>query len=165
MLNIPLLLFDGAVLSVLLGTIVVVSFMTRPRAWLNDFPPDIARSTEPMTVEEKRRAVRVGSSVVLILIAGLVTTSLRFGFASGFWPALLHAYLVFQVFNVADLVIDWVALALIDPAKPPIPGTENAPGWSNYSFHAVKGLKGSVIGIPVVALATGIGWLCANYLM
>ena len=164
MLNWPLLLIDGIILSLLVGPIVIISFIYRPRIWLGDFPDDIAASTDPITPQEKRLAVIIGMSVVLVMLAVLATSAVRFGFENGFVWAALHAYLVFQVFNIVDILIDWVALAIIDPVHPPIPGTENAPGWSNYSFHFWASVKGSFFGAPFAAVAAGIGWLAATYL-
>ncbi|MEM8724321.1 MAG: hypothetical protein AAGE86_02260 [Pseudomonadota bacterium] len=163
MIDLPLLLTYGAILSVIAGAIVSASFIYRPRIWIRDFPADIGEMADPMTEEEKRLALKIGLLVVTTMLVILVLTALGYGFDNGFLLAALHTYLVFQIFNAFDIVIDWVALWLIDPANPPIPGTENAPGWSNYSFHAIASLKGSVIGVPFALLATGMGWLIWSY--
>lgn len=165
MINMPVLITDGLLLSAVIGVIVAVSFIYRPRIWLREFPDDIAEMAEPMTDAETALALKVGLSVLGVMLIGISASTVRYGFENGFWLAVLHAYLVFQIFNVVDVLIDWAALAIIDAANPPIPGTENAPGWNNYAYHAVAGLKGSVIGIPLALLATGTGWLVSAYVL
>ncbi|MEM1050555.1 MAG: hypothetical protein AAGI28_00535 [Pseudomonadota bacterium] len=164
MINWSLVLIDGTVLSLLIVPIVIFSFLRRPRIWLGDFPDDIAASTDPITPEEKSLAAKVGLSVVAVMLVVLALSSARFGFESGFFWAALHTFLVFQFFNIVDISMDWVMLWRIDPADPPIPGTANAPGWTNYSFHFWASVKGSVIGLPFAAIAAGLGWLAVTYL-
>ncbi|MEL7025305.1 MAG: hypothetical protein AAGL69_16345 [Pseudomonadota bacterium] len=112
-----------------------------------------------MTAQEKSLALKVGLSTVAVMLGTLAISTVRFGFEGGFWLAVLHAYLLFQFFNVVDVAIDWAALALIDPADPPIPGTAGAPGWSNYPYHAIASIKGVFLGIPIAMLAASLGWL------
>ncbi|MEM1196222.1 MAG: hypothetical protein AAGH57_08980 [Pseudomonadota bacterium] len=146
-------------MSLPVGALVIISFIVMPRMWLNDFPQDIADSADPMSAVEKRASAIVGLSVVAIMLSFMSWSAYRVGFERGFWWAALHAFLVFQVFNVIDLIIDWAALAIIDPANPPIPGTENEAGWTNYRYHAIASLKGLVIGAPFAALAAGIAFM------
>lgn len=113
-----------------------------------------------MTAEEKTWAMKIGLFVVLTLLIGLTVTALRFDLDNGFLLVALHAYLVFQLFNLFDMVVlDWGVMLLIDPAKPPIQGTEHAPGWRDFQFHALKSLKGVVLGAPFAIVAAGIAWL------
>lgn len=108
-----------------------------------------------MTEAETRLSNGFGLLVVGIMVGIMVWSASEFGPERGVLLMILHAYLLFQIFNVFDVLMDWVLLARIDPAHPPIAGTEHAPGWRNYGFHAVKALKGSVLGLPVAALAGG----------
>ncbi|MEM9407398.1 MAG: hypothetical protein AAGA81_15280 [Acidobacteriota bacterium] len=144
------IMVHGAGLCLLLGALVAASFFWKPRIWLRDFPQDIQDLAAPMTDEEQRVAGRFGLLIVSLMLGSLVLSTLRFGLDQGLLWALLHAYLVFQVFNVFDMaVIDWGLLLLIDPSKPPIEGTENARGWRDFAFHAKKSLKGSILaGFP-----------------
>ncbi|MEM6900896.1 MAG: hypothetical protein AAF583_14150, partial [Pseudomonadota bacterium] len=140
---------DGLVLCLLLSAVVVPSFFWKPRIWLRDFPKDIQDMVDPMTRAEKRVAGIVGVFIVAIMLALIVASTLRFGFDNGYLVAALHAYLLFQLFNLFDMVIiDWGILLAINPAKPPIPGTENAEGWRDFGFHAMKSAKGVLLGLP-----------------
>ncbi|MEM9532128.1 MAG: hypothetical protein AAGA23_14540 [Pseudomonadota bacterium] len=47
---------------------------------------------------------------------------------------------------------------LVNPSQPPIPGTENAAGYRDFTFHAMKSLNGVVLGAPFALAAAGIAW-------
>ncbi|MEL6661255.1 MAG: hypothetical protein AAFX98_05985 [Pseudomonadota bacterium] len=148
---------DGAILCALIGAIVLTSFRLMPRIWLRDLPEDIQNMAPAISPAEIRIANRIGLAVVGILLVGLIASTLRVGFENGFWLAALHAYLVFQLFNLFDLVVlDWGILLAIDPENPPIEGTERADGWSDYGFHARKSLKGVFVGVPSAGSAAGL---------
>lgn len=160
MVNTQLLLVDGAILCGVIGAIVTWSFFWKPRIWLHDLPEDIRALVPPPTPAEKRWLMVLGLPVTGGILAGCILSVSRFGFEAGFFPAVLHAYLPFQIFNLFDLVmIDWGTLLVINPAKPPIPGTENAAGWRNYGFFARGFFKGIVIGAIFAPIAAGIAWL------
>ena len=73
-----------------------------------------------------------------------------------------HAYLLFQIFNLFDLVVlDWGVMMAINPAKPPIEGTENAPGYRDFRFHVFKSLKGIVLGMLFAVVAADTALLAA----
>lgn len=157
------LLIDGSVLSILIGALVVISFRWKPRIWLRDLPEDIQELADPMTEAEQRWMGIIGLLFIGLLFSGLVVSTLRFGLEHGFLIASLHAYLIFQVFNLFDfVVIDWGLMMSINPTRPPIAGTENAPGYRDFGFHALQSLKGVAIGVPFAAAATGVAWLAAQ---
>ena len=154
------LLVDGAVLSIPIGALIAITFRWKPRIWLRDLPEDIQELADPMTEAEKRWAWIVGLLFIGWLLFGIVVSTLRFGFDHSFLSALLHAYLIFQMFNLFDLVvIDLGVVILINPTNPPIAGTENAHGYKDFGFHALQSLKGVVIGVPFAVLATGVAWI------
>ncbi|MEM8984905.1 MAG: hypothetical protein AAGC71_17985 [Pseudomonadota bacterium] len=118
-----------------------------------------------MTGDEKRLAVVIGLIVVTIMLSVMVVSTVQYGFAKGYLLAVLHAYLLFQIFNVFDMVvIDWGTLLLINPSNPPIAGTEDASGWRDYRFHALASLKGALLGIPFAASAAGVAWVIATFI-
>ncbi|MEM1205156.1 MAG: hypothetical protein AAGN66_18140 [Acidobacteriota bacterium] len=160
MIDYRLILVDSAVLCGVIGALVGLSFRLGPRIWLRSLPKDIQELAEPMTSAERRWAAIMGLLIVGSLFSGLVMSTVRFGSGHGFLPAILHAYLVFQAFNLFDLlVLDWGMMQLIDPTKPPIAGTENARGYRDFGFHAGKSLKGVMLGIPFSAVAVAVAWL------
>ena len=160
MIDPKLLLIDGFTICVLIGALVAFSFRWKPRIWLRDLPEDIQELAKPMTTAEKRWVAIVGLLVIAMLFSGMVVSTLRFGVEDGFLLATLHAYLLFQLFNLFDLlVLDWGMMMLINPAKPPIAGTENARGYRDFGFHAGQSLKGIALGAPFAIAATGVVWL------
>ncbi|MEM7077833.1 MAG: hypothetical protein AAF513_04300 [Pseudomonadota bacterium] len=159
-IDLGLLLLDGAVLCLFIGMLVAGSFARAPRMWLRDLPADIQSRTAPMTHAEVRSAQLIGVVIVSLLFCGQVVSTLRYGFEHGYLLALLHAYLLFQIFNFFDfLVIDCGIMLAIDPADPPIEGTAHAAGYRNFVFHALASLKGLLLGLPFAALAAGVAWL------
>ncbi|MEM1447797.1 MAG: hypothetical protein AAF726_02795 [Planctomycetota bacterium] len=157
MIDLEFVLLDGSVMSILIGALVAATFWSTPRTYLRDMPPDIQEAAAPITEREARSAGIVGLIVVSILLAGLVISALRRTGGEGYLDAALHCYLVFQVFNLFDLVVlDWGMMMFIDPARPPIPGTENARGYRAFGFHARKSLNGAILGIPFAAAAAGL---------
>ena len=155
-----LLLFDGVIICLIVGVVVAAIFFWKPRVWLNDLPSDIRALAQPMTQSEKRWLKLFGLLIVSLLLVGIVISTLRFGFESGFLLAALHAYLLFQIFNLFDFaVLDVGIMLMIDPAEPPIEGTQNAEGYRDFSFHFFKSVKGIALGVPFALIGAGIAWL------
>ncbi len=70
-----------------------------------------------------------GLSIVSTLIASQ-------GIDLTFAGALIHIYGVWIIVHVWDFaVIDLAHVLLINPARPPIKGTEGAEGWKDLGFH------------------------------
>ncbi|MEM1080807.1 MAG: hypothetical protein AAGH65_04420 [Pseudomonadota bacterium] len=158
--NPSLVLMDGFVLSLLVGTIVLVFFNWKPRICLSDLPEDIQAMAPPLDASEARWKLAFGLMIVSVLLVAIVISTMRFGTERGFLLAVLHAYLLFQIFNLVDFaVIDVGFMLMIDPANPPIEGTENAAGYRNVRFHFLKSVKGIVLGIPFALIAAGLAWL------
>jgi hypothetical protein len=154
-------LIDGLVLSAVFTVFVVGSLLWNYRLWIQDFPPDIRDMVPPKTAREKRLTAYLAAPMFLIVLGGplvsLLLVESQLGGQLRFLTAWLHAYLVWQVVNVWDwLVIDWIGLSLIDPHKPPIPGTEGAAGYRNYRIHFIGFIKGSVVGIVIAAVPAGL---------
>ena len=163
MIDINRVLIDGLVLSLVFTVVVVGSIKLNYRLWIQDFPPDIRAMLPPKTREEKRQTVWVAIPLFAVILAGPLV-SLLLSEASrgqmGFLQAWLHAYLVWQVVNLWDMVvIDWIGFRLVDPANPPIPGTAGAKGYRDYRFHFVGFLKGSVMGVVIAAVPAAIALL------
>lgn len=163
MVSFDRILIDGLMLSAAFSVFVVSSLLINFRLWIQDLPPDIRSMVPPKTAEEKRKTVWLAIPLFVLVIGGPVV-SIVMTQASDFnysYPAAwLHAYLLWQVVNVWDLVvIDWIGSLFVNPAKPPIPGTEGAKGYRDYRFHFVGFLKGSAMGIATSALSAGIAIL------
>jgi hypothetical protein len=155
-----LLLIDGTLLTLVFSAVVVGSILWRPRLWLQDFPADLQALMPPKTDEEKRLTILIAVPFFAILFGGLGLTAARYGTANGFLPMLLHVYLAWQIVNTFDLlVIDWGGMLLIDPQRPPFPGTEGAKGYRDFGFHLRGWVKGSLMGVVLAAVTAGVVWL------
>lgn len=160
-MHIERILIDGFVLSLLFTAFVVGTLRWNYRIWIQDFPPDIRAMLPPKTDREKKLTMYMAIPMFLLVLGGpLVSLFLVEATGGGelsFPGAWLHAYLVWQFVNVWDwLIIDWIGFCLVDPEKPPIPGTEGATGYRDYKFHFVGFLKGSVMGIVLAVPPAGL---------
>lgn len=140
---------------------VVGSLRWKPRIWLHDFPADIQALAAPKTAEERRLTTLFGAPFVVLFIGlpVLVMWDLKFrlGADFSFFSAWLYAYALFFGVNLWDLVaLDWIGMSLVDPQKPPFPGTEGAAGWRDYAFHFYGFLKGCVIGLVLATVEAGV---------
>jgi hypothetical protein len=143
---------------------VLISFWGWPRRWLHSLPPDIAAMTSPKTAGEQRATIFLLIPYLLILpglsiasafyAAQTASTDLSFG------GALLHIYLIWIVVHVYDFaVIDFAHTLIINPAKPPIQGTEGAKGWKDMGFHfrsLLKAVPNSAIFVVPAALIVSL---------
>lgn len=147
-------LVAGLVICVPFTLFVLITFWRMPRVWLHSLPADIARAAGPKTPQEQWTTRWVMMPTFLAILPGMSLVS-AFWLASGhrldlsFAGAVLHLYVVWTVVHVWDfLVIDCVYATAIDPARPPIGGTEGAAGWKDYGFH----FRSLLVAIPMSGL-------------
>jgi hypothetical protein len=157
---------DLAILTVVFTVFVVGTLLWKPRIWLHDFPADIQAMAAPKTDAEKGLTRWLGGIFMLVFfgLPLILTWDLKavLGADFTFWAAWLYAYALFVGVNLWDLVaLDWLGFALIDPQKPPFPGTEGAAGWRNYAFHFYGFLKGCVIGLAFATFVASVVTLLA----
>lgn len=160
MINLQLLLIHGVILSVVFSVFVVGTLLWKPRLWLQDFPSDLQAKIPPKTDAEKRLTRWLGVVFLVILFGGLGLAAAAYGTTNGFLGLFVHVYLVWQFINLVDLlVIDLGGMHLVDPQNPPFPGTEGAKGYRDYRFHFVGFLKGSIMGLVLALIISGVVWL------
>jgi hypothetical protein len=160
MINTSLLLTDGVIITLLFTVYVVGTLVWKPRIWLHDFPADLQALMQPKTDQEKRLTRLLAIPFFILLFGGFGLTAARYGTTHGFMGMLLHVYLIWQMINIFDLVvIDWGGMHLINPQNPPYPGTEGAKGYRDYRFHFIGFLRGSVMGIVLALIISGIVWM------
>jgi hypothetical protein len=157
------LLSDGLLASIVFTVVIGVVLWRKPRLFLHDFPADIQALTPPKTAQEKRLTKLVAVPVFALFLGLPLLFVLRLKADNGgvlaFGAAYAYVYGIFQIVNLWDLIVmDWIGMTvLVDPQKPPLPGTEGAAGWRDYGFHFRGFLKGTVMGavlmLPVAALA------------
>lgn len=144
---------NGLVTSLVLCAFVVVTMLVTYRQWLQDFPKFLRCLLPPKTAAEKRATILVAIPFFALAI-GTPTLSLILAQAEvavpySFLEAWTHAWIVWKTFNLfVLLMIDCLRTSLINPAKPPIHGTEGSPAYSDYSFHLVGFAKGTAMGSP-----------------
>jgi len=159
------ILLDGLAACVPFSLVVWVTFLLKPRLWLHSLPSDIQEMAGPKTVAERRMTIWVGALVLLCFFGVPIVLTWRLhaevpgGLTVG--EALVHLYAVWMIVNLWDLVaIDWPYALVVDPRRPPIPGTEGARGYKDYGFHLRAFLKASVLGLVIIVpAAVLIAWL------
>jgi len=152
-------ILTGGLIACVPFTIVVwTTFLAKPRLWLHSLPPDIRAMTPPKSAAERGATIWLGAIVLLCFfgVPSLLTWRLHTTVAGGlsFRDSLTHLWGVWMIVNVWDLVVmDWPYAYLVDPGRPPIPGTRGARGYKDYGFHFRAFLKASVLGLAVVVPA------------
>lgn len=159
-------LSDLAILIVIFSAVVVGTVRWKPRIWLHDFPADIQALAPPKTAAEKRLTALIGTPFVLAFLGLPVLLAwdlpVLLGADFNFQNVWLYTYALFLGINLWDLVVlDWIGFTLIDPQRPPFPGTEGAAGWRNYAFHFYAFLKGCVLGLFIATFSAAVLMLLA----
>lgn len=143
-------ILHGIIICIPFSLFVIISFSLNPRLWLHSLPKDIVGMVPPKTEYEKKLTRYVLLPVYLFILPGMSIASVvylsRFGQINfSFLTLLLHIYTIWITVHLWDLiVIDGLYMLFINPRRPPIPGTENAKGWKDYSFHAKDFIKASI---------------------
>ena len=145
----------GVLLSALLFPLVLGLTRLNPEILLNDYPPDIKAKHGPMSARARWLRLPVALVVTALLVALIVWSfqAVRAG-AGGdlsFRDAGLHLFVMFNVFNLLDLVVlDWLIVVRLRPKFMILPGTEGLAGYSDYAFH----FKGFLIGMVITAVTS-----------
>ena len=131
-----------------------------PEIVLHDYPPDIRAKFGPMSQRAKRQqlpvAVFFGVVVLGIVVASFVELRANFGGHIPFLAAFVHLFVMFSLFNLADLLIlDW-PLAVLCPSFVVLPGTEGLAGYKDYGFHLRGFLIGTVLILVISVLMAGV---------
>ncbi|MEM9465029.1 MAG: hypothetical protein AAGA90_06635 [Actinomycetota bacterium] len=143
----------GVILSVALTVVVLGSWWFTPETWIADATDNEHKT--PVT------PATVGWTVLLMLVAvGVPVAAAWIGATdhdAGFWERALMAYLIFQIFNLVDLVvIDIVIFVWIRPSWMTIEGYEMP---DDYDLHVRGFVNGLAIGMPIAAVAAGVSAL------
>lgn len=158
MVSFERILSDGLIACIPFMIVCWISFLTMPRLWLHSLPSDIQAMAAPKTPREKQLTAFMGIFVMLAFFGVPIALTWRLRIERGddlsFIEALLHLYGVWMVVNLWDLfLIDWLYTTLVNPDKPPIPGTEGAAGYKDYRFHLNAGLKASALSLILLVPA------------
>jgi hypothetical protein len=159
MIDLSTSLIHGLFVCIPFTVFVAITFGKWPRLWLHSLPADIAAMAQPKTSQEKNVTKYVLLPVYLLILPGLSITSVFIvrGNANvelSFVSILVHLYCIWFVVHLWDLIIiDSIAMLIIDPQHPPIPGTEGARGWTDYNFHIRSFIRAVVMSALFVTPA------------
>ena len=131
-------LLYGALLTVGLVAIMIVSYAWKPGVWVDDYPPDIRAKVGPLDEATKRLKLVVAAPFFLfiIVIMVLAVRALPAGLTPNFVTVFACAFLITFVFNLIDLVvIDWLYFIVWQPRWLILPGTEGMAGYRDLGFH------------------------------
>jgi hypothetical protein len=149
-------LFYGAIISLVMTAMILITFRWNPEIWVHDAPPKIRERYGPISAKAKRDG-RIAAIPTFLLLSGVLVVAIvdlhqRAGGAPGFWAIFLTLFVAMQTFNVFDLlVIDWLIVATLKPRALMIPGTETWEGHADYGFH-FRGFLIGCAGITIVSL-------------
>jgi hypothetical protein len=161
MIPVSTTLWHGLLMCVPFTLFAVGTFWTWPRLWLHSLPPDIAALAGPKTPVEETRTryllVAYVSTFPGLSVASTLIAARQAGVDLTFAGALVHLYGIWVVVHVWDFAaIDCTHALLIDPARPPIAGTEGARGYGDYRFHFRSMIKAILMSaffvVPVSAV-------------
>ncbi|HEV8061683.1 MAG TPA: hypothetical protein VGP68_17515 [Gemmataceae bacterium] len=160
MFNIFKVLSDGALLSVLVFSMVLISTRINPRIFLHTYPKDIQDKVAANTQNEKLLSRIIGVTILILVTAVPLISSWslkqRQHADVSFLPLFLNAFGVVFLFNLADLLLDCVLVCTL-PKFLVLQGTEGMAGYKNYLHHFRGFLIGTiasvVLGLAVAAVA------------
>ncbi len=159
-------LFYGAIASVGLTAIVLVSLWYRPIIWIHDVPAEVRAVAPPLTDDDRRvrRIVVVlfFGWMLAVLVASLLALRRLGGGVVTFGDLALSTFLIWMTFNVVDLLLlDWLLLNVIRPDIFTFPVTAVENPFGGYAYHFIGFLKGTLMGVVfslIVAAFTMLIW-------
>jgi hypothetical protein len=142
---------DGALLSLVGSTYLLVLLRFNPRIFLGHYPKEIRKIVPSRSAKERRISLLLGLLIGAPLTSALVWRTATLG-SHSFWDRFAYAFGVLFIFNLTDLLIlDWLIVCWINPRWVTLPGTEHIAIPKQY-FHHFKGFLIGTIGIGIVGL-------------
>jgi hypothetical protein len=144
------ILRDGALLSVVSSTYLLVLLRFTPRMFLRHFPKEIREVAPPKSEKERRISILLGAPFGLLFIGYIFASALLWRASAqespSFWELFAHAFGLFFLFNLVDLLIlDWLIVCRFTPSWLVIPGTEHVVMPKEYLYHFKGFLTGTVV--------------------
>jgi hypothetical protein len=146
------ILRDGALLSVVASTYLLVLLRFNPRIFLKHFPKEIREIVPPKSEKERRISILLGVPLGLLFIGSTFASALLWRASAqgslSFWELFAHVFGLFFVFNLVDLLIlDWLIVCRFTPRWLIIPGTEHIVMPKEYLYHFKGFLMGTVVSV------------------
>jgi hypothetical protein len=154
MLSVERMLLDGALFTLVMSALILISLIMNPRVWLQDYPEALRVAAPPLTPAEKRQQI----AITIPFFAGFVVIPFLAardylawaGESATFFSLYLHAFVVLNLFNLFDaVVIDWLFLGVLHPKFALIP---EAWGRSALLLDANKGVRDWLKGVVFSAV-------------
>lgn len=154
------ILLHGLILSIGISLIILGGTAVNPRMMLNEYPPEIQARVPPITTAEKRGQILVMvcflGFMLLVLIYSNAQVVARSGEAS-FVPLFVNTYLVFEIFNLFDLIVlDYWVLLVLKPKFLFIEGVESLEEYQPFTHHLKGFYKGLLIGLVLSLIIAAI---------
>jgi hypothetical protein len=123
------ILRDGALLSVVASTYLLVLLRFNPRMFLKHFPKEIREIVPPKSEKERRMSILLGVPLGLLFIGPTFASALLWRASAhaslSFWELFAHVFGLFFLFNLVDLLIlDWLIVCRFTPRWLIISGTK-----------------------------------------
>jgi hypothetical protein len=143
---------DGALLSVVASTYLLLLLRFNPRLFLGHYPKEIREIVPPKSEKERRMSILLG-----LLIGAPSALALLWRTATleshSFWGLFAYTFGVLFIFNLVDLLIlDWLIVCWLKPHWVILPGTAHIAIPNPYVHHFKEFLVGTV-GLGIVGLA------------
>ena len=152
MLDTTRILRDGALLSVVASTYLLVLLRFKPRIFLRHFPREIREVVPPKSETERRMSILFGLLIGVPFLSALLWRTATLG-SHSFWELFAYAFGVLFIFNLVDLLIlDWLIVCWFEPRWMTLPGTEHIVVPKQY-FHHFKGFMVGTVGLVIAGLA------------
>jgi hypothetical protein len=151
---------DGALLSVVGSTYLLVLLRFNPRIFLGHYPKEIRDIVPAKSKKEQRMSILLGLLIAAPLGSALLWRTATLG-SHSFRELFAYAFGVLFIFNLVDLIIlDWLIVCWVKPRWVILPGTEHIPIPNPYVHHFKEFLMGTVgLGIVGVAIAALLHFL------
>ena len=147
---------DGALLSIVASTYLLVLLRFNPRIFLGHYPKEIREIVPPKSEKERRMSILLGLLIGAPLASALLWRTATLGSRS-FWELFAYSFGVLFIFNLVDLLIlDWLIVCWFNPRWLILPGTEQIVILKSYLHHFKEFVMGTVglvfVGLAVAAL-------------
>lgn len=152
---------DGALVSVIGSTYLLILLRFNPRIFLRHYPKEIRAVVPPKSAKEIRISALLGIPFLLLLFGAPFYSALLWrtttqGRAS-FWELFAHAFGVFFLFNLVDLLIlDWLIVCRFTPRWVILPGSEHIvipkPWFHHFHGFLIGTVSSVVVGLAIAAL-------------
>jgi hypothetical protein len=142
---------DGALLSLVGSTYLLVLLRFNPRIFLRHYPKEIREVVPPKSAKERRMSILLGLLIGVPFTSVLLWRTATLG-SHSFWDLFAYAFGVLFIFNLVDLVVlDWLILCMFKPRWGIMPGAEHIVIPKPY-LHHFKGFLIGTAGLVIVGL-------------